>query len=74
MSAYTLTRQAYRDLEEAEDFLSPRSADAAHRFIVRAVEQFELLAAHPELGRRRPELKAGLRSFSLKSHTAVSVR
>lgn len=70
MSGYFLTRQAHCDLEAAEDFLLPRSPDAAHRFLVRAVEVFELLAKNPELGRRRSDIRVGLRSYSLGSHVA----
>jgi plasmid stabilization system protein ParE len=65
MSGYFLTRQAYCDLEAAEDFLLPRNPEAAHRFLIRAVEVFELLAKNPELGRRRSDIRVGLRSYSL---------
>ncbi len=68
MSGYSLTRQAYCDLEEAEDFLLVRQPAAARRLGERAVEVFELLARHLELGRRRPDLRGGLRSFSLGTH------
>ncbi|MBN8246048.1 MAG: type II toxin-antitoxin system RelE/ParE family toxin [Verrucomicrobia bacterium] len=57
MSGYFLTRQAHCDLEATEDFLLPRNPDAAHRFLVRAVEVFELLAKNPELGRRRSDIR-----------------
>lgn len=68
MSGYFLTRQAYCDLEEAEDHLLARQPAAARRLIERAVEVFELLATHPELGRRRPDVRVGLRSYSLGTH------
>jgi toxin ParE1/3/4 len=60
---YELTQRAHCDLEEVDDYLSRRDVKAAREFIVRTVEVFELLAVHPEIGRRRPELKAGIRSF-----------
>lgn len=70
MSSYFLTRQAHCDLEAAEDFLLPRNAEAAHRFLIRAVETFELLAKRPELGRRRSDIRVGLRSYSWGSYVA----
>ena len=70
MSGYFLTRQAYCDLEAAEDFLLPRDPEAAHRFLIRAVEVFELLAKNLELGRRRSNIRVGLRPYSLGSHVA----
>ena len=53
---YELTQRAHCDLEEVDDYLARRDAKAARDFINRVVEVFELLAEHPEIGRRRPEL------------------
>ena len=65
---YELTQRAHCDLEEVDDYLARRDAKAARDLIVRTVEVFELLAEHPEIGRRRPELKTGLRSFPIGSY------
>jgi toxin ParE1/3/4 len=66
--SYELTPRAHCDLEEIDDYLARRDAKAAREFIIRAIEVFELLAQHPEAGRRRPELKIGVRSFPLAAH------
>ena len=70
MSAFELTRRAHCDLEEIDEYLAARSAQAARRFLIQAVEVFEMLAQHPEAGRRRPEFKVGLRSFSIGNYIA----
>lgn len=38
--------------------------------MILAVEVFELLAKNPEMGRRRSDIRVGLRSHSLGSHVA----
>jgi toxin ParE1/3/4 len=48
--------------------LANRDPKAARAFLVRVVEVFELLALHPEAGRRRPELRSGVRSFPAGNH------
>lgn len=68
MSGYELTQRAHCDLEEIDDSLARRDPKAARDFLIRVIEVFELLAQHPEAGRRRPELKIGVRSFPLRSH------
>ena len=68
MTGYELTQRAHCDLEEIDEYLAARNAKAAREFIVRAIEVFELPAQHPEAGRRRPELKVGVRSFPLGKH------
>ena len=68
MTGYELTQRAHCDLDELDEYLAARNAKAAREFIVRAIEVFELLAQHPEAGRRRPELKVGVRSFPLGKH------
>ena len=65
---YELTQRAHCDLEEVDDYLARRDVKAARDFIFRIVEIFELLAEHPEIGRRRPELKTGLRSFPVGNY------
>ena len=47
------------------------SAAAADRVIDHIVERFLLLARHPRLGRRRDELRAGLRSFPVSPYLII---
>ena len=68
MTGYELTHRAHCDLEEIDEYLATRNAKAAREFIIRTIEVFELLAQHPEAGRRRPELKVGVRSFPVGKH------
>ena len=68
MTGYELTHRAHCDLEEIDEYLAARNAKAAREFIVHAIGVFELLAQHPEAGRRRPELTVGVRSFTLRKH------
>lgn len=65
MSPYELTQRAHCDLEEIEDYFARRSAKTGREFLIRALEVFEMLATHPEAGRRRLELKVAVRSFSI---------
>lgn len=66
--SYQLTQRAYCDLEEVDEYLGLREPKAARDFIIRAVGVFELLAEHPEMGRRRPELRTGIRSFPVSGY------
>ena len=68
MSAYELTPRAHCDLEEIDDYLARRNPSAARDLLIRVVDVFEMLARHPEAGRRRPELKVGLRSFPVGNY------
>lgn len=67
--AHRLSPLAEQDLEEiwlyvAED-ASPETAD---RLIDAIVDRFNLLAEQPAMGRLRPELGRGVRSFAVESH------
>ncbi|PYR35445.1 MAG: hypothetical protein DMF93_21735 [Acidobacteria bacterium] len=67
--SYRLSSLAEQDLEEiwfyvAED-ASPTTAD---RLIDAIIDRFELLAEQPRMGRLRPELGEGVRSFVVESY------
>jgi toxin ParE1/3/4 len=63
--AYRLAPQAEADLEDLAFyiFLESGSLDIADRLIESITERFDLLAVHPRAGRRRDDLRRGLRSF-----------
>jgi plasmid stabilization system protein ParE len=55
------------DLCEAFAFLSDRNPAAAERLLEEVEVVVELLGAFPGIGRPRDELRAGVRSFKLRS-------
>ena len=56
MSKYVLSRAADRDLDGIWNYISEASVDAADRLITRLLDSFEVLAQHPGMGHRRPDL------------------
>ena len=67
--AYRLSALAERDLDEIWSHVSEDASPAtADRLIDAVVERFELLAEQPRMGRVRPELGAGVRSFTAENH------
>jgi toxin ParE1/3/4 len=54
------------DLTEAYTYLAAQSPRAADRFLDAATALIDLLAAFPEIGRPRPEIGLGLRSFRVR--------
>jgi|HubBroStandDraft_5_1064220.scaffolds.fasta_scaffold208023_2 toxin ParE1/3/4 len=73
MPSIVIRPKAAADLAEiwayiAED--SPRQADA---FVARINEEFRLLARQPRMGRERPELLDGLRSFPVGKYVIFYV-
>jgi toxin ParE1/3/4 len=67
---YRLSQEADRDLEEIFDYtVSKFGIDHAIAYVGGFEEVFVSLAANPELGRKRDEIREGLRSFIKGSHT-----
>ena len=67
---YRLSREADRDLEEIFDYtVREFGIDQAVAYVSEFEEVFMSLAASPELGRKRDEIRNGLRSFVKGSHT-----
>ena len=63
MSRYQLTKEADNDLLEIWLHISQDDFDAAESVLAEMLGKFEILAAHPKLGRLRPELAPTIRSF-----------
>ena len=73
MSGFRLAREAEDQLDDiwlrvARD---SGSIEIANRFIDRLTECFWLLGRHPFMGRRRDDLRDGLRSFPLGDYVIV---
>ncbi len=60
--------RAEEDLIQIWRYIADDNEAAADRFLDRIAEVARKLAAHPEAGRLRPELSAGLRSFVIANH------
>lgn len=63
-----LSDQARADLGEIADYLAERSASASDKAVDRIIATCQSFADTPELGRRREELRTGLRSFPVGNH------
>ena len=63
--AYRLTRRARADVLRIWRYIADDDESAADRFIDLLIRHFRLLSANPHVGRRRDELRVGLRSFSV---------
>lgn len=63
--AYRLAPQAEADLEDIAFyiFLESGSLEIADRLIESITERFDLLDTHPGAGRRRDDLRPGIRAF-----------
>ena len=69
MSRYRLAPLADLDLEEIWLYVAQDSGvNAADRLIDEITERFGLLATHPDAGRLRDDIAAGVRSFPVKNH------
>jgi toxin ParE1/3/4 len=63
MSHYRVSDTARSDLEEIWAYIAEDNVEAADRFIGVIISRFPKLAAMPEMGRLRRELRPHLRSF-----------
>lgn len=69
MSRYIVARGAIDDLDEIWSYIAHRTGvDVAERFIELLTTQFPRLAANPGMGRQRPDLGEGMRSFSVRNY------
>jgi toxin ParE1/3/4 len=64
MARYRVSRRAVRDLDGIWYFIAKDNETAATRQIERLYSVFRALAAHPRMGRARPEIAPRMRSFS----------
>ncbi len=63
------TQQATDDLLELWIHIAAQTTDARANALIRTIDKkLHLLAAQPELGRPRSELRAGLRAFPVKPY------
>lgn len=60
--------RAKRDAFEIWDYIAPESRSGAERTLRRIDAVIQKLAERPELGRARPELGSGMRSFPMESY------
>jgi toxin ParE1/3/4 len=65
--AHRLSPEAEEDLDNIWYYTAKESGSImrANRLIDRITARFALLIRHPQLGRRRDDLTAGLRSFTI---------
>ena len=72
MNRYRLAPVAELDLEEIWLYVAQDSGvDAADRLIEEITKRFALLATHPDAGRLRDDIAAGVRSFPVKNHIST---
>ncbi len=60
--------EARRDLQNIGDYIARDDREAARRFVKSLREKCALLARNPHIGRERPDLRPGLRSFPVQSY------
>ena len=63
MNQYRVSEAAKSDLDEIWFYIAQDNPDAADKFIRALVSRFPTLASMPDLGRKREELAARLRSL-----------
>ena len=63
MSKIVFTDLARADLMEAWEYVAERSLSAADRLLLTINDDIHTLAQQPLMGRERPELRVGLRSW-----------
>ncbi len=68
MSSYRYSSAANADIEEIARYIFDLNPVAADHFLDVLEEACELLAQHPLIGRPRPELAEGLRSFAVGNY------
>ena len=68
MSSYRYSHLANSDLDEIALYLFNLNPSAAHRLLETLDKTCQLLAEHSEIGRRRPELGADLRSYPVGNY------
>jgi toxin ParE1/3/4 len=68
MSHVRFSKRANLDIEEILDYLVELNPAAADRFLDALDKTCKLLAEHSLLGRARPEIGEGIRSFAVGSY------
>jgi toxin ParE1/3/4 len=68
MSVCRYSSLAHADLEEIALYIQALNPVAANHFVDEINDASDLLAEHPQLGRKREELGDGLRSFPVGNY------
>ena len=68
MNQYRVSAAARSDLYEVWRYIANDNPDAADKYLRAIISRFVTLASQPHLGRARPELSPGLRSFVVGHH------
>jgi len=68
MGLYLVSPQAAQDLQQINDYLFDKNPDIADRLLTVLTQKFDILAKFPNMGRRRDELSAFLRSFPVEDY------
>ena len=68
MNQYRVSAEARSDLDGIWLYIANDNPDAADKYIRAIVSRFPTLASMPLMGRERPELSPGLRSFVVGHH------
>ena len=71
MNRFRLTSRAERDVDEIWLYIARDNARAADRLMGSFLDRFQMLADRPQLGRRRDELSAGLRSVAIGNYIVL---
>jgi toxin ParE1/3/4 len=67
-SSYKLRRRAEKDISEILNYIAASNPKAAANLYEKLSRLFDLLAQFPEMGRKRIELFAGIRSMPIGSY------
>ena len=62
------TRQSKQDLDDIWDYIAQDNRDAADGFIDSLYKKCALFVERPEIGRERPEIRTGVRSFPVGNY------
>ena len=65
MARLRFTPLAEADLNDLLDYIAESAPLTARDFVRTIREKCELIATHPEMGRRRPEFSGNYRSFAI---------
>ena len=68
MATYHVSNEAIADLDAIWDYLAGEGSTQADKLLDGVFETCGHLADNPHIGRNRPELKEGLRSFPVKPY------
>lgn len=71
--AHVLSREAAAELDQIWYHIAKESGspDRADRLVDALTERFQLLSTYPRIGRERPDLRTGLRSFAVGTHVII---